>query len=193
MRQYILPMAVYVTFPLIFGCIISNSFTCYAITLLATAFLIVFFWQDYSLKFWFGWRNILLGILCGFAVFAGWAILEGVYPLLSQKVVFGQLSFFQSVVRLFGFVLVTPIVEELFARGFFIRVIVSSDWERVKAGTFTWLSFILSVLFFGFAHAEWLQGIVAGIILNLLYYRTKSVETCMLAHSLANILLFVIF
>ncbi len=55
---------------------------------------------------------------------------------------------------------------------------------------FTWLSFIITVLFFGFSHNMWVAGLVVGIILNLWLYKTKRVEQCIVAHSFANFLLF---
>jgi hypothetical protein len=41
---------------------------------------------------------------------------------------------------------------------------MKSDFKSVPLGQFSWFSFILISLLFGFEHHRWLEGIVAGIV-----------------------------
>jgi len=83
-------------------------------------------------------------------------------------------------------ILLAPIIEEFFTRFFLLRFIISKKFKKVKPH-FTWPSFIITVLFFGFAHNRWLAGIITGILLNYLYYKRKEIGPCIVAHAVANL------
>ena len=91
--------------------------------------------------------------------------------------------------RIIGSVLVVPPMEELFWRSFLIRTIIDSDFRKIPIGTFTWPSFLLTVVLFGLEHHAILAGIMAGIAYNLVLYKTRSIAQCILAHSLTNLAL----
>lgn len=88
--------------------------------------------------------------------------------------------------RIAGAVLVVPVMEELFWRAFFIRWLTDEDFKTVPLGTFTWLSFAGTTVLFGLEHSQWLAGIVCGALYNWLFYRTKSVFACVIAHAISN-------
>src|SRR5438094_8129287 len=54
-------------------------------------------------------------------------------------------------------------------------------------GTFTWISFLITSGLFAAEHAQWLVGLMAGIAYNLLWYRTRSLKACILAHGVTNL------
>lgn len=91
--------------------------------------------------------------------------------------------------RLIGLALVVPLMEEVFWRGFLLRYLVNTDFERVPVGTFTPVSFVISTLLFAAVHPELLAAIVWGAAVNLLLYRTKSLWACIAAHCVTNLLL----
>ena len=91
--------------------------------------------------------------------------------------------------RVAGAVLVVPLMEELFWRSFLIRYIIDQDFESIKIGSFSWASFLITVLLFGLEHNYILAGIMAGILYNLLLYRTRSLAQCVLAHAVTNLAL----
>jgi len=188
MKYYLLPFVAYLLVSPVINFLFQDLFLAYALSTVIVGILILLFWQKFELKFKFDIWAIIAGVL----IFLCWILLEGKYPLFFIAAKIFPANTIQLIIRFVGFVIVTPLIEELFTRGFLIRFLVSEKWQKVQAGKFTWLSFVVTVLFFGFSHAEWLQGIVAGIILNLLYYRSKNVSSCILAHSIANLLLFLI-
>ncbi len=85
--------------------------------------------------------------------------------------------------------MVVAITEELFWRGFLIRWIIKPDFRSVPIGMFTWPSFVITSLLFATEHNRWLVGLIAGIIYNILLYRTKSLRACMVAHGMTNLAL----
>jgi hypothetical protein len=91
--------------------------------------------------------------------------------------------------RIIGAVLVVPLMEELFWRSFLIRYIIDKNFDKVPIGTFTWASFILTVVLFGLEHNYILAGIMAGIFYNILLYRTRSLAQCVLSHAVTNLAL----
>lgn len=92
-------------------------------------------------------------------------------------------------IRLAGAVLVVPLMEELFWRSFLIRYVIDADFTRVSLGTFTWGSFLVTVVLFGLGHHYLVAGMVAGAAYNLLLYRSRSLAHCVLAHALTNLVL----
>ena len=92
-------------------------------------------------------------------------------------------------IRIVGAVLIVPLMEELFWRSFLIRSIINKNFENVRLGTFTWTSFLFTVVLFGLEHNYILAGIMAGIFYNLILYRTRSLAQCVLAHAVTNLAL----
>jgi len=88
-----------------------------------------------------------------------------------------------------GAVLVVPVMEELFWRGFLARWLVNPDFKAVSLGSFTPFAFWTTVVLFGVEHEQWLAGMICGVLLNGLLYRTKNLLACVLAHAVANALL----
>ncbi len=84
-------------------------------------------------------------------------------------------------------VIVVPIVEELFWRGWLMRWMIDQDFRRVPLGAYSALSFWTVALLFASEHgAYWDVGLMAGIIFNWWMLRTKSLGDLILAHAVAN-------
>ncbi len=84
-------------------------------------------------------------------------------------------------------VVIVPIVEELFWRGWLLRWAINNDFEKVPLGAYSALSFWAVALLFASEHGPyWDVGLVAGIIFNWWMIRTKSLGDLILAHAVAN-------
>ena len=84
-------------------------------------------------------------------------------------------------------VLVVPIVEELFWRGWLMRWVIANDFETVPLGTYSAKSFWIVALLFASEHGPyWDVGLAAGIIFNWWMIRTKSLGDVILVHAVAN-------
>ncbi|MDD5350413.1 MAG: CAAX prenyl protease-related protein [Chthoniobacteraceae bacterium] len=88
-------------------------------------------------------------------------------------------------------VVVVPLVEEIFWRGFLLRYLVREDFTSVPFGTFTWYSFGFVTLFFALEHqpADYPAALCTGALYNLLAVRTRSLSACVVAHAVTNLLL----
>jgi uncharacterized protein len=92
-------------------------------------------------------------------------------------------------VRLIGLVLLVPLAEELFWRGFLLRWLTSAEWEQVPLGRFSVKSFLGVTLLCTLAHPEWLAAAVYCALLNGLFYWKKDLWSCIVAHGVSNLLL----
>jgi CAAX prenyl protease-like protein len=92
------------------------------------------------------------------------------------------------VFRSAGCVLVVPVMEELFWRGWLARWLIDSeDFRRVPLGAYTALSFWFGSILFASEHGPfWEVGLIAGIAYNWWMCRTKSLADCILAHAVTN-------
>ena len=158
--------------------------------------LLVCFWREYE---WRPPRKIFFAIAVGLVVFGLWIALQQFFhfpPRLAgfdpqvfadQSGVYWAAIFF----RFLRLVIVVPLVEEIFWRGFLLRYFINEKFTEVPVGTFSWLSFVVVTLGFGFAHspADWIAALIAGALYNLVAYRTKNLESCVIAHALTNLLL----
>jgi membrane protease YdiL (CAAX protease family) len=156
-----------------------------------------------------------LAVAVGLVVIVGWIGLDAFYPKLDRLMwwvndwgnrLFGdkRLEYKEAAafdprliepsgmkwafiaVRVFGAVVVVALMEELFWRGFLIRWLVAEDFKSVPLGVFTLPSFVVTVLLFGLEHNQWLAGLLCGALYNWLFYRTKSVLACVVAHGVSN-------
>ena len=185
MKQYVFPFGIYIlTVPLFDFLFRIDSQLVYAIKSVIVFALIVYFWKSYKIKF----KLDVISIIAGVVIFFIWVGMENLYPKL-YDIEFRPATDTMLLFKLFGFILAAPLIEEIFTRGFLIRFIANNNFEKVPMGKFTLPSFIITVLFFGFSHNRWLVGIIAGILLNFLYYRNKSVFSAIIAHLTANLLL----
>jgi CAAX prenyl protease-like protein len=90
--------------------------------------------------------------------------------------------------RTFRAVIIVPIVEELFWRGWLPRWLDNMpDFRKVPLGTYTRLAFWATAILFAAEHGPmWDVGLVAGVIYNWWMKKTRSLGDLMLAHAVTN-------
>ena len=182
MKAYLAPFLAYALSGLIVNYFLDNPYIAYAVRTFLTGILIFIFWKEYRLKFKADFLSFFTGIL----IFFIWIIFNANNSLFGNTLYVAS-DLLSLSIKLIGFLLIAPLVEELFIRGFLIRFIINHDWQKVPIGKFTWPSFAITALLFGFSHNLWLAGIFAGILLNLLLYKQKRIESCIFAHFIANL------
>jgi len=187
---YLVPFILYISIPLL-NFLNIDQYLLYALRTIIIASLIIYFWKKYELKIKLD-LQLFQSLVIGLLIFGIWISIDRFYPHLGTSIYNPYESTFpliSIISKIVGMVFIAAIVEELFTRGFLMRILISKNWERVKIGTFTLFSFIVTVLFFGFAHERWLAGIITGIILNLWIYKKKDIFATITAHSTANLAL----
>ena len=140
-------------------------------------------------------REWAIAAAAGIAVFlawitfdTGWAAYEsgaGFVPLRAD----GSLDLVLVSLRLFGLVLVVPVMEELFWRSFVMRWIGKRDFlaaDPRKAGL---AAFLLSSALFASEHALWFAGLLAGLAYGGVYMRTGNLRVPIVSHAITNGLL----
>jgi CAAX prenyl protease-like protein len=202
-----LPFATYMLFilasdllkPLMPAGVLTDNFTAiiYPVKILAASVLLIIFWKSYDelrlneLKV----KYIPAAIVTGVIVFLLWINMDWDFATVGDTDLYDPNSlpqrFFYAflAVRLTGTALVVPIFEEIFWRSFILRYLINQNFTKVKIGTFTWMSFVVSSLLFGSEHHLWLAGIMAGIFYNLLLYWSRNIYACIIAHGVTNLLL----
>ncbi len=152
------------------------------------------YWQEISVSL--QTSEWLLALASGLLVLGLWIGAEELLPQLAGGGVgfnphdFGWPppgTFFLAAVRLAGAALVVPVMEELFWRSFMMRYLIDSRFTAVSLGAFTWFSFLMTAVLFGFEHFRLLPGIAAGLIYGgLLVYR-KNLSLCIVSHLVTNL------
>jgi CAAX prenyl protease-like protein len=144
----------------------------------------------------------LLSILLGVAVFGLWIAPDMLIPgwrshWLFQNSLTGSLKTslpdsalldpIALALRSLRAVLIVPIVEELFWRGWLMRWLIKPEFEEVPLGAYARSSFWLVALFFALEHGPyWEVGFLTGAVYNWWMVRTKRLSDLYLAHAVTN-------
>ena len=174
----------------------SAEYWIYPAQAILCGFVLIGFWREYGFQ---RPKGVGFAVATGIFVFLLWIAPQAWLGFAARTVGFNPdtfasnpMAYWMTVgLRFLRLVVVVPLVEEIFWRGFLLRYFVNEDFERVPFGTFSWISFSVVALLFGFSHsmADWPAAILTGAIYNITAYRTKSLSSCVLTHALTNLLL----
>ena len=94
-----------------------------------------------------------------------------------------------TALRIAGAVLLVPIVEEIFWRGFLMRYLINDQFEKVEIGSYSVLSFVGTIICFMLVHRtfEWPGAVVVGAVYGFLVLRQKSLRGVIVAHGVTNL------
>ncbi len=156
--------------------------------------LLLWFWTTYE---WGAKWHVVTAILAGLVVLAVWIApqwLLGADPRMegfNPETFEGSPVMWWSTValRFLRLVVVVPLLEEIFWRGFLLRYLIKEDFTKVPFGEFSWFSFGVVVVMFGLAHygPDLVPALLTGAIYNLVAIRTKSLAGCVVAHAVTNL------
>lgn len=166
------------------------------------AALLVIFWRRYTR---ISWRYAGLGAIVGVIGIVQWVgmqlWLQNTFERFKPDPadVFNPFATFSTpaaawafiAVRLFGAVLVVPVMEELFWRDYLWRQIISpNDFKLAGVGEFEWPAFLIIPAVFATVHAPWWPtAIVWALMIGALLVYTRSLGACIIAHAVTNLLL----
>lgn len=164
-----------------------------------------------SLVVWFFSRKVIprsaphwaTSIVLGVAVFLLWILPDLAFPAYRGSWLFsngltgkaeeplplqGQHDALVLALRTMRAVILVPIAEELFWRGWLPRWIVSmEDFRKVPLGTYSRFTFVATAILFASEHGSmWDVGLAAGLLYNLWMQRTRSLGNLILAHAVTN-------
>ena len=156
--------------------------------LAAVALLLWLFRREYAAMRWTtSWVSVALGVLVFALWVARWPATTDGAP--TRSLITGGWIAAWLAARVIGSVLTVPLAEELAFRGFLVRRLIAADFDAVRPGRFTWISFVVSSVAFGMLHDRWLEGTAAGMLYALAYYRRGSLGDAVTAHATTNAML----
>ncbi len=168
----------------------------YLLKTCAGASLLAWTWPYVREMRWnLSWEAVAVGIL----VFVLWVGIDPWYPKWSAPTaswnplaVYGAgsaIGWFLVGGRIAGSSLVVPMLEEVFYRSFFYRYLVKPDLLAVGFRQFAAVPFLVTSAVFGFAHHEWLAGILCGFAYQGLVLWKGRLGDAITAHGITNLLL----
>jgi uncharacterized protein len=174
----------------------SPEYWVYPVQTLLCAGLIWWFRREYE----FGsFRQPVFVFAVGFAVFILWVspqLFLGFAPRtegFNPSVFANQPSLYWLTValRFLRLVVVVPLMEEIFWRGFLLRYLIDEKFYAVPFGKFTSFSFWCVSALFALAHSrpDWIAAFITGMVYNAVAYRTKNLTSCVVVHAVTNLLL----
>jgi CAAX prenyl protease-like protein len=174
----------------------SPEYWIYPVQTVLGGALLIWFWRHYDFR---APARLIFALTIAVLVFCIWIAPQAFFgssPRLAgynPELFSAGPGWYWSMVlfRFLRLVLVVPLVEEIFWRGFLLRYLISEKFYAVPMGTFSWLSFAVVTLGFAFAHAsaDRMAALITGALYNWVAYRTKSLASCVIAHAVTNLLL----
>ncbi len=151
--------------------------------------------------------SILYGIVFGLAGLVIWCVLLA--PFIDIKgEAWADFDFF---LRAFSAVLIVPLFEEIFIRGYILRTALQWDINRqtmdkipafnetldnnsindVKPGAWSVMAIAISSIAFAAGHmpVEWLAAMAYSILISVLWIIRKDLLSCIIAHAVTNLTL----
>ena len=121
---------------------------------------------------------------------AHWLFQNGITGHLKTSIPPNELTSLMLVLRTARAALLVPVIEELFWRGWLVRWLQNSRFERVPLGQYTPLAFWATTLLFAAEHGPfWEVGLACGVIYNWWMWRTKSLGDLIVLHAVTNLAL----
>lgn len=198
---YLAPYAAFLVLASLQGALPALAPALFVLRVVAPLALLVWFWRRGAYPELSGFvadARILADVGCGLAIAALWLAPYLMAPSLPRGNGFDVALFgagrepLALGLRLAGFALATPFVEELFVRSFVLRfaevVGDARDFRALPVARFAWRGFLATVLWFGFSHApwEWWVAFPTGAVFNAWLYLRKHLAACVIAHATAN-------
>ena len=137
-------------------------------------------------------RHVALAAIAGTAVFLAWIGFDEDWAVLSRQAGYaplnrdGAMDWAKVALRLAGFALVVPVMEELFWRSFLLRWIARQEFVSLEPRRASLQAIVISTALFSLEHERWLAGAVAGAAYTLIYMRTGNLWIPILAHAVTN-------
>jgi len=155
---------------------------------------LVWFWRSYE---WGAKSHWLTGLIVGLVVLALWISPQWLLGAAPRTEGFNPNTFEGSpalwwstvILRFLRLVIVVPLLEEIFWRGFLLRYLIKEDFTKVPFGAFSWFSFGVVTVMFGLAHfgPDFVPALLTCVIYNALAVKTRSLACCVIAHAVTNL------
>lgn len=138
-----------------------------------------------------GFRTWGAAIIAGVVVFVAWINMTADWMVMGESVGFAprndeEIDWIFVAVRIAGAALVVPVMEELFWRSFLMRWIQHPNFLSVDPAQVGIKALTIAAILFALAHSLWFAGLFAGFVYSLLYMRSGTLWSPILAHAVTN-------
>ena len=163
--------------------------------------LLAHYWRHYELR---PPKRILFTITIGIFAFVLWVsplayLVENIIHRAARTPGFdpaffgadGWAYFLNVGCRFVRLVVIVPLVEEIFWRGFLLRWLIRDEFTTIPFGSYERMSFIIVTVLFMVEHApaDYPAALLTGALFNFVAIRTRSLSSCVLVHAVTNLLL----
>lgn len=177
------------------GVVLDPMYWIYPIQTAVCAGVLLWFWRSYDFSGGTGIK-LLVGAAIGLIVFALWVAPHEIFHQPRRTNGFDPgtvpgMTDWMMVARFTRLVIIVPLVEEIFWRGFLLRYLVREGFTELPFGSSSRFSFWMVVVVFTLVHApaDWPAAFVSGILFNLVAVQTRSLLACIVSHAAANLAL----
>jgi CAAX prenyl protease-like protein len=177
------------------GISLDPMYWIYPIQTAVCAVALLWFWSCYDVGVT-NWGMILIGVVAGLIIFGLWVAPQEFFhqPRRTEGFdpgVMPGMTHWMTLARFTRLVIIVPLVEEIFWRGFLLRYLMREDFTALPFGSSSRFSFWAVVVAFTLVHApsDWPAASLTGILLNVVAIRTRSLFACIAAHATANLVL----
>lgn len=189
----ILPFAVFMLTAVILPAVSQSPAMFYPLRVLVLALAVGLFWPFYRQLPWrLEAADRVWAVVAGLAIGLFWVAIP--VPPADAAPPYGSLSgamvLLWFVFRGIGTVILVPLVEELFFRLYLESALRGAPPDRPAPGWRTALAALVSAGLFAALHDRWAEAFAAGLILSLVVRRTGRITTAIIAHGLANAIVF---
>ena len=172
------------------------AYLIYPLQTLVCGGLLIYVWRKIEFR---GIAYLSVVFAIGFFVFAIWTAPQTFHWAPPRTVGFnpdvfspGSPEYWATVIfRFLRLVIVVPLVEELFWRGFLMRYLISENFITIPFGTFRWTAFLVTTIGFTLEHqpSDYTAAALCGLIYGGVACWTKSLGSCVFVHAVTNLFL----
>ncbi|MEI8310678.1 MAG: CAAX prenyl protease-related protein [Verrucomicrobiota bacterium] len=166
----------------------------YPLQTLVCGAALVYFWRQYDFGKGGAWLAALAAGLAALGLWLAPQFLSWTAPRTGgfDPTVFSDspaLYWLTVAARFARLVIIVPLVEEIFWRGFLMRYLIREDFSKIPLGTYSRLSFFGVAGLFMLVHQmpDWPAAFLTGLIYNGLLVGTRSLGACVAAHAATNL------
>lgn len=182
----------------------------YTIKVALTALVMLALWRDYARLDWHVSPLAIAVGLLGIVVWIGVCELHlepavlgplglGSFVEVGQRAAFNPLAELAKqpalayaflAIRFLGLVVIVPIIEEMFLRGFLMRFVTDNRWWTIPLASVSTTAVLVTGALFALSHpAELFAAIAWFALVTWLMFRTRNLADCIVAHAVTNLLL----
>lgn len=188
----LIPFILVLVFVLLGGIVEGGRGVVYPVQVIIVGIVLLYYRKAYQPLYTLtGWMPLVVGSLIAI-IWWGLGSLEQIkseFWLIDQNLYSSMAVYAWLVIRLIGFCVITPIVEELFFRAYLMARVANQDISLTDTLKTNWLAIVLSSVCFAILHQAYIAGFITALLLVWVRHYSNNLSAAIIAHAWANLLL----